>query len=192
MKAYPPKFRNLRKSVVIFLVLLVAPIMLSAAKYLLGDRSVNWQLADRSSAGLLPPPNQQADAVVRVFAARTVRWRGIFAVHSWIVVKDKGAQTYTRYDYTAWGEPIRINGFAADGRWFGGVPETIAAADGEAAERMIPENPCRGRSLPAQGLWRLPRLAGTELQHLRDRRHGGGAGAAGHAAADRHRQGLSL
>ena len=138
MKAYPPKFRNLRKSVVIFLVLLVAPIMLSAAKYLLGDRSVNWQLADRSSAGLLPPPNQQADAVVRVFAARTVRWRGIFAVHSWIVVKDRGAQTYTRYDYTAWGEPIRINGFAADGRWFGGVPETIAAADGEAAERMIP------------------------------------------------------
>ena len=28
--------------------------------------------------------------------------------------------------------------FAADGRWFGGTPETIAAADGEAAERMIP------------------------------------------------------
>ena len=139
MKAYPPKFRNLRKSVVIFLVLLVAPIMVSAAKYLLGDRSVNWQLADRSSAGLLPPPNQQADAVVRVFAARTVRWRGIFAVHSWIVVKDRGAQTYTRYDYTAWGEPIRINGFAADGRWFGGTPETIAAADGEAADRMIPK-----------------------------------------------------
>ena len=123
---------------IIFLVLLVAPISISAIKYLLGDRSVDWQLADRSSAGLLPSPKQHSEAVVRVYAARTVRWRGIFAVHSWIVVKEKGALAYTRFDYTAWGEPIRINGFAADGRWFGGVPETIAAADGEAAERMIP------------------------------------------------------
>jgi hypothetical protein len=132
-------FRKLRKSVIIFLILLIAPITISAAKYLLGDRSVDWQIADRSSAGLLPSPREHPEAVVRVFAARTVRWRGIFAVHSWIVVKERGASRYTRYDYTAWGEPIRINGFAADGRWFGGVPETIAAADGETAERMIPK-----------------------------------------------------
>jgi hypothetical protein len=123
----------------ILLILLVAPITLSTVKYLLGDRSVDWQSADRSSAGLLPPPAQHPDAVVRVYAARTVRWRGIFAVHSWIVVKAQGAQSYTRYDYTAWGEPIRINGFAADGRWFGSVPQTVAAADGEAAGRMIPK-----------------------------------------------------
>jgi hypothetical protein len=139
MNVRPPKFRNLRKSVVILLFLLVAPITVSAVKYLLGDHSIDWQLADRSSAGLLPSPKEHPEALVRVYAARTVRWRGIFAVHSWIVVKESGAKTYTRYDYTAWGEPIRINGFAADGRWFGGVPETIAAAQGEAAERMIPK-----------------------------------------------------
>jgi len=124
--------------VIIFLILLVTPITISAVRYLLGDRSVDWQIADRSSAGLLASPQEHPEALVRVFAARTVRWRGIFAVHSWIVVKERGASRYTRYDYTAWGEPIRINGFAADGRWFGGTPETIAAADGEAAERMIP------------------------------------------------------
>ena len=78
-------------------------------------------------------------------AARTVRWRGIFAVHSWIVVKERGASRYTRYDYTAWGEPIRINGFAADGRWFGGTPETIAAAEGAVAERMIPKSAPRSK-----------------------------------------------
>jgi hypothetical protein len=77
--------------------------------------------------------------MVRIFAARTVRWRGIFAVHSWIVVKEANAASYSRYDYTAWGEPIRINGFVADGRWFGDEPETIAAADGEAASRMVPK-----------------------------------------------------
>lgn len=121
------------------LLLLVAPISASAAKYWLGDRSVNWQSADRSSAGLLPDPSAHPDALVRVFAARTVRWRGIFAVHSWIVVKDANATRYTRYDYTAWGEPIRVNGFIADGRWFGDAPKVIAAADGAAAAAMIPK-----------------------------------------------------
>jgi hypothetical protein len=127
-----------RKIVVVVLLLLVVPIGASAIKYFLGDRSVNWQMADRSSAGLLPPAAAHPDAMVRVYAARTVRWRGIFAVHTWIVVKERNASRYTRYDYTAWGEPIRVNGFAADGRWFGDMPQTIAAADGEAAAAMIP------------------------------------------------------
>ena len=128
----------MRKSVIALLFLLVAPITVSSVKYLLGDRSVDWQSADRSSAGLLPSPAEHPDALVRVFAARTVRWRGIFAVHSWIVVKESNAPRYTRYDYTAWGEPIRVNGFAPDGRWFGDMPKVIAAADGDAAGRMIP------------------------------------------------------
>ncbi len=124
---------------IVVLALLFAPIAVSTVEYLFGDRSIGWQSADRSSAGLLPSPAQHPDALLRIYAARTVRWRGIFAVHSWIVIKEPGAPRYTRYDYTAWGEPIRINGFAPDGRWFGGAPETIAAADGEAASRMIPK-----------------------------------------------------
>jgi hypothetical protein len=124
---------------ILFLALFAAPIALSATLYAFSARADNWQIADRSSAGLLPPPAAKPEAAVRIFAARTVRWRGIFAVHSWIVFKDKGATTYTRYDYTAWGEPIRVNGFAADGRWFGEVPETVFAADGADAERLIPK-----------------------------------------------------
>ena len=124
---------------IVLLALLVVPIVVSAARYWMGDRSVDWQSADRSSAGLLPPPAAHPEALVRVFAARTVRWRGIFAVHSWIVFKEKDASRYTRYDYTAWGEPIRLNGFAADGRWFGDEPTAIAAAEGEVAAAMIPK-----------------------------------------------------
>jgi hypothetical protein len=131
--------RPVRKTLIILLLLLVAPITLSAAKYLLGDRAGNWQTADRSSAGLLPTPVEHPEALVRVYAARTVRWRGIFAVHCWIVVKEANAPHYTRYDYTAWGEPIRVDGFAPDGRWFGVVPQTIAGADGETASNMIPK-----------------------------------------------------
>ena len=123
----------------VVLILLLVPIGVSALAYAFGDRSGDWQSADRSSAGLLPSPAEHPDALVRVFAARTVRWRGIFAVHSWIVVKQRNAPRYTRYDYTAWGEPIRVNGFAPDGRWFGGTPETIAVANGDAAAEMIPK-----------------------------------------------------
>jgi hypothetical protein len=145
-----------RKFVVVVLLLLIVPIGVSAIKYALGDRSVDWQMADRSSAGLLPPPAAHPDALVRVYAARTVRWRGIFAVHTWIVVKERNASRYTRYDYTAWGEPIRVNGFAADGRWFGDMPQTIAAADGEAAASMIPkiQSAIEGYKLRAYGDYR--------------------------------------
>jgi len=125
--------------VLLFFLLLFAPIAVSAANYFRGERRDNWQTADRSSAGLLPKPSEHEDALVRVFAARTVRWRGIFAVHTWIVVKERGASRYSRYDYTAWGNPIRIDGFVADGRWFGAIPETIAQVDGTRADALIPK-----------------------------------------------------
>jgi hypothetical protein len=58
----------------LLLSLIIAPVTVSAA-----DRRGNWQTADRSSAGLLPNASEHPDALIRVFAARTVRWRGIFA-----------------------------------------------------------------------------------------------------------------
>ena len=127
------------KSAVILLLLVFFPIGVSASRYWFAEARGNWQTADRSSAGLLPLPSQHPAAIIRVYGARTVRWKAIFAIHTWIVVKEENAPTYTRYDYTAWGEPIRTNGFAADARWFGAVPETIAAVDGPEASRLIPK-----------------------------------------------------
>ena len=124
---------------IIFLLLVFVPIGISAVHYWSGNQRGDWQTADRSSAGLLPSASSHSAALIRVYAARTVRWRSIFAVHTWIVVKDRGAASYSRYDYTAWGEPIRSNGFAADARWFGALPETIVAVDGEEATRLIPK-----------------------------------------------------
>jgi uncharacterized protein DUF3750 len=110
-------YSALKKLLIIFLVVVFVPIAASAIRYLwLGEGRGSWQTADRSSAGLLPAAAAHPDALIRVFAARTVRWSGIFAVHSWITVKEKGSDYYTRYDYTAWGEPIRTNGFPPDGR----------------------------------------------------------------------------
>lgn len=146
----------MKRLLVIVLLVVAAPIALSALKYRLGDRTVDWRNADRSSAGLLPPPAAHPQALVRVFAARTVSWRGIFAVHSWIVIKPAEAARYTRYDYTAWGDPIRVNGFVADGRWFGDLPRLVAALDGDDAERAIPkiEAAIRGYRLNTRGDYR--------------------------------------
>jgi hypothetical protein len=128
----------LKTALLLFGLLYLLPLGISAMMYQRDGTGAGWRMADRSSAGLLPDPARHRDAVVRVFAAQTVRWRGVFAVHCWIVLKPEGAASYTRYDYTAWGEPIRMNGFEPDGRWFGRVPEVVFAADGDAAAALIP------------------------------------------------------
>jgi hypothetical protein len=128
----------LKLLLLLFALFYVGPLAVSALAYELTGIGADWWTADRSSAGLLPRASSHPDAVVRVFSAPTVRWRGIFAVHCWIVLKPDGAPSYSRYDYTAWGEPIRLNGFEADGRWFGRVPTLVFAADGAAATALIP------------------------------------------------------
>ena len=127
----------LKTGLLLFVVFFLTPLAVSAVLYLRDGTGAGWRTADRSSAGLLPRP-ERGVAVVRVFSAPTVRWRGILATHCWIVFKSAGATSYTRYDYTAWGgQPIRMNGFEPDGRWFGRIPEVVFAADGDAAEAMI-------------------------------------------------------
>ena len=128
----------LRLAALAFLLLVALQLAISAARYGLRDRSVPWRLADRSSAGLLPDPARHRQALVRVFAARTVSWRGIVATHCWIVLKAADDERYRRFDYTAWGEPVSTDRFVPDGRWFGSVPDTVFAADGAAAEAMVP------------------------------------------------------
>ena len=121
-----------------FALVYLLPIGLSLGLTALRTRSVDWRAADRSSAGLLPPASTHPEAAVRIFSARTVSWRGAIASHAWIVVKAAGAAAYQRFDYTAWGQPIWVDRFAPDGRWFGSAPELVFGADGPDAERMIP------------------------------------------------------
>ncbi len=124
----------------LFTLLYLLPIGIAALNYWMEGAGPGWRTADRSSIGVLPSPGTHQAAVVRIFSAKTVRWRGIVASHSWIVFKPEGAASYTRYDYTAWGElPIRMNGFEPDGRWFGHTPDVVFAADGETAAALVPK-----------------------------------------------------
>jgi hypothetical protein len=122
----------------LFALFYLLPLAISGTLHQARGGGADWETADRSSAGLLPPAARSQDAVVRIFAARTVRWRGMVATHCWIVLKHEKATAYSRYDFTAWGEPILVNGFEADGRWYGCVPELVFAADGAPAAALVP------------------------------------------------------
>ena len=54
------------------------------------------------------------------------------------MLKRDNAKTWTRYDVVGWGQPVRHNGWAPDGRWYGNNPVAIADVRGEDAERLIP------------------------------------------------------
>jgi Protein of unknown function (DUF3750) len=122
-----------------FALLFLLPLCLHAVWWLATDPAKAWNQADWSSANVLPPPNAKPEAMVHVYAARVGRWRGVFAHHTWIVTKERGAAIYTRYDKVAWGQPVRINGWAPDARWYGHSPELIGAVEGRDAEALIPK-----------------------------------------------------
>jgi hypothetical protein len=130
--------RMLKIMFLTFALVYLLPVAVSAALYAVHGGHTNWRSADRSSTALLVPANVNPEAVVRVFSARTVSWRGIFATHSWIVIKDKDARAYRRYDYTAWGQPISVDRFLSDARWFGSAPDVVFATDGSKAQSIIP------------------------------------------------------
>lgn len=101
-----------------------------------------WRSAPRHSSGLAPDPLEHAgSAIVQVYAAPTVGWRGYFAVHPWIVLKREGETAYTRYEVIGWGgrDVVRRNRNVADGLWFGASPRVLADHRGEGVEAMIDE-----------------------------------------------------
>src|SRR5215813_1884123 len=121
-----------RKIPLMVLLAFLAPV---AAKAMLWsfEEPRHWQTARWSSAGILPEAANDPEARIVVFAARTAGWRGIFAVHTWIVLKPAGGDAYTRYEVTGFGRPLRINGRAPDGYWLGAKPQIVADIHGARA-----------------------------------------------------------
>jgi len=130
--------RIARRFLLLFSLVFLLPVASHAAWWYWQPSAQDWRYADWSSAKLLPAAAIEPEATVHVFAARVGRWRGVFAHHSWVVVKERGASAYTRFDVVGWGTPVRVNHREADGRWFGNVPELVTELRGEAAERIIP------------------------------------------------------
>jgi hypothetical protein len=120
------------------LLLFFGPILARAALFAASDAPRSWRDADWSSSGLLPKPAQNRQARLIVFTGTAGAWKGVFAVHSWIVFKHAGDARWTRYDVVGWGTPVRTNNWPVDGRWYGNTPTAIADVAGADAERLIP------------------------------------------------------
>ncbi len=100
-----------------------------------------WELR-RDSSGQAPDPAVTREAVVQVYTARAVSWRGIFGVHSWIAVKPSGADSYARYEVIGWGvdqgaRALRVNRTGPDNYWFGARPDLVAERRGEGVDALI-------------------------------------------------------
>jgi hypothetical protein len=127
-----------RKMLTGILALFLFPLAVHAAIYASKDRPASYRDADWSSVGMLPPAAADYEARMLVFTGRTGRWKGIFAVHSWVVIKPENSTSWTRYDVVGWGQPVRTNGWAADGRWFGNTPRIQLDVRGAQAAALIP------------------------------------------------------
>ncbi|WP_350333061.1 DUF3750 domain-containing protein [Coralliovum pocilloporae] len=130
--------RLLKITLAALFVIWLLPLSLHAALWVTQEQPQSWHAADWSSTGQLPEASTFDKALVQIYAARTGRWRGIFADHTWLVIKDRAANRYERYDVVGWGRPVRRNAYAADGRWYSNQPRLIHAVYGAEAEALIP------------------------------------------------------
>ena len=71
----------------------------------LRDRPDFWN-ARRDSSHQAPDPAEVPEAVIQVYGARTLGWRGILGVHTWIVTKaDSGARLHALRSHGMGREP---------------------------------------------------------------------------------------
>lgn len=124
------------------------------------DSLANWRAASRASVGLAPDPAVTPEAVVQVYAARAVRWRGYFGVHTWIATKPAHAEAFTVYEVTGFavrrgGSAIRISQRAPDGRWFGSAPDLLADVRGSGVETLIERIDRAVAAYPYQDSYRI-------------------------------------
>jgi Protein of unknown function (DUF3750) len=104
----------------------------------------DFRNADRSSAGIAPRAADTPEAVVQVYHARALNWRGIFGVHTWIATKPENASEYLVHQVIGWRLYRGLSSVVSapgipDGRWFGNDPTLVAELKGDAAAQAIPK-----------------------------------------------------
>jgi hypothetical protein len=121
-----------------FLCLLLLSLLLAAGGCMMArDRSLN-----RDLPRLAPDAATTPEAVIQVYGARTMGFKGIFGVHTWIAVKPSDARTYTVYEVIGWrvrwgDSPVVVRTRTPDARWFGSEPELLADRRGDGVDELI-------------------------------------------------------
>jgi hypothetical protein len=121
-------------------VLLLGPVGVIASGEV--DPSANWRAGSRDSSGQAPTPAEEPRAVVQVYAARTVGWRGAFGVHTWIATKRSSADAWTVHHVIGWRVYRGSSGVVTqsgppDFRWFGAWPDKLVDLRGDDVDATI-------------------------------------------------------
>jgi hypothetical protein len=145
-----------RRVGIVFGFLVIAGALALGAAVVGRVNAQDWRTASQEPVGLAPDPARQAEAIVQVYAARVIGWRGVFGVHTWIAVKPPAAGQYTVYEIIGWRlrwqeSALAVRHRAPDSRWFGSMPELIAEKRGPEAAKLIPRIDEAARSYPWAG-----------------------------------------
>lgn len=147
-----------------WLLILLMPLYAACSSTYLGFSGKagprDWRTASREPVGLAPDPAATPEAVVQVYAARAVGWRGYFGVHTWIAVKAAGAEQFTIHEVI--GYRLRRAGTAVvsrtgepDARWFGAEPELLKDVRGSGVDALIERIEDAVEDYPYAGTYRV-------------------------------------
>ncbi len=151
--------RALRALLAAVLLLLLGPLAVLA----FGDVDLDrpWYEGRRDAVGLAPEAATVPEAMVQVYGARTVRWRGAFGIHPWIAVKRSGASQWTTYQLIGWrslrgGDGVVVsNTDEPDRRWYGAEPLLLAQRRGPEVDALIDRIEQAARTYPWSRSYRL-------------------------------------
>jgi hypothetical protein len=147
--------RKNKRRVTLALVLAYVPLSVMYLSFSGELGAADWRTASREPAGLAPDPATTPEAVVQVYSARAVSWRGWFGVHSWIAVKRSNAQEFTVHEVMGWylrrkGSVVVARNRAPDGYWFGSKPELLSDVRGPGVDGLIDRIEAAAQEYPYQ------------------------------------------
>jgi Protein of unknown function (DUF3750) len=152
--------RTRRKRLTFALVLAYFPMAFGYLAFSGQLAARDWRTASREPAGFAPDPATTPEAVVQVYSARAVSWRGWFGVHSWIAVKPAHAREFTVHEVMGWrlqrtGTVVVERNRAADGYWYGNKPELLGDIRGPGVDEIIRRIERAAKEYPYSGRYHI-------------------------------------
>jgi hypothetical protein len=142
-----------KRRVTLALVLAYFPLAFAYLAFSGQLGAADWRTASREPAGLAPDPATTPEAVVQVYSARAVSWRGWFGVHTWVAVKRTNAPEFTVHEVMGWrlkrtGTAVVERNRAPDGYWYGSRPELLGDIRGPGVDAIIDRIEAAAREYP--------------------------------------------